>query len=69
MVGLTKDGELRQFEHTKVSRDIENDLSQYAKSRNVAMLETKIASYYKVYKDDLNEPAKYILSFYKVSLR
>jgi len=67
MIGLTKDGELKQFEHTKISKEVENDLAQYAEKRNIEMLEVKITSYYKIHKDELTEPLKYILSFYKVS--
>lgn len=67
MIGLTKDGELKPFEHTKTSKEVENDLAQHANARNMGTLEVKIVSYYKMYKDELNEPLKYILSFYKVS--
>lgn len=68
MIGLTKDGELKQFEHTKISKEVENDLAQYAEKKNISMLEVKITSYYKIHKDELTEPLKYILSFYKVPL-
>lgn len=68
MIGLTKDGELKHFEHTKISKEVENDLTKYAKEKNSEMLEVKIVSYYKIYKDELDEPLKYILSFYKVTL-
>lgn len=66
LVGISKNGELKRFEHTKASREVEEDLAQYAAAKNSSMLETKIVLYLKQHKDELTDSLKYILSFYKV---
>eukprot|EP00826_Nyctotherus_ovalis_P029741 TRINITY_DN2359_c0_g3_i1.p2 TRINITY_DN2359_c0_g3~~TRINITY_DN2359_c0_g3_i1.p2 ORF type:complete len:121 (-),score=29.73 TRINITY_DN2359_c0_g3_i1:703-1065(-) len=69
LIGISKDGELKRFEHTEVSVKVERDLAQHAAAKDSSMLEAKLASYFQAHKDEVTESLNYILSFYKVLQR
>jgi len=66
MIGINKKGELKGFEYTQEIRNIEIELSKYAKDWNSELLDLKLLQYYEKYGEELNDTLKYILSFYKV---
>ncbi len=66
IIGLNTKGEFRRFEHTEITRAIEEELAAHAKARNVDMLELRLAYHFNLHNGTLNDTLKYILCFYKV---
>lgn len=66
LIGITKSGELKRFEHNEDTRAIEHELCEHAKTHNTEMLDLRLTYYYNSHSGTLNDSLKYILCFYKV---
>lgn len=66
IVGLSNKGEFRRFQHTALTRGIEEELAEHAGRRDAETLDMRLTHHFGANNGSLDDTLKYLLCFYKV---
>eukprot|EP00826_Nyctotherus_ovalis_P038457 TRINITY_DN3603_c0_g1_i1.p2 TRINITY_DN3603_c0_g1~~TRINITY_DN3603_c0_g1_i1.p2 ORF type:complete len:104 (+),score=16.55 TRINITY_DN3603_c0_g1_i1:119-430(+) len=67
IMGIGSDGVLRKFEHDRVSKNLDEELSRCSQSESPAKFALHVSTLSESYEENKSIPVSYILSFYSVA--
>lgn len=66
IMGIGSDGVLRKFEHDRVSKNLDEELSRCSQSESPQQFALHVSALAESYEENKSTPVSYVLSFYSV---